>query len=152
MQCPGIPPAVREDVIESDRMMTVSDCEVDQVEIRELKNPSGGWFHPLHIHLIDCQIISRTGGNVPKTNNGFHPYEKGPKDVFYLGENETVRVLIRFGPQSGRYMVHCHNLVHEDHDMMVQFNIGDVFADRHDDPNDPMLAAKAKPISDMTPL
>lgn len=23
-------------------------------------------------------------------------------------------------------MVHCHNLVHEDHDMMVQFSVGDL--------------------------
>ena len=26
----------------------------------------------------------------------------------------------------GRYMIHCHNLVHEDHDMMVQFAVGDL--------------------------
>ncbi len=26
----------------------------------------------------------------------------------------------------GRYMVHCHNLPHEDHDMMVQFAVGDL--------------------------
>ncbi|MFC5930658.1 multicopper oxidase domain-containing protein [Cryobacterium melibiosiphilum] len=25
----------------------------------------------------------------------------------------------------GRHMIHCHNLVHEDHDMMVQFAVGD---------------------------
>ena len=28
-------------------------------------------------------------------------------------------------------MVHCHNLVHEDHDMMVQFSVGDL---RNNDP------------------
>jgi spore coat protein A, manganese oxidase len=31
---------------------------------------------------------------------------------------------MRFGPQLGRYMIHCHNLVHEDHDMMTQFEVG----------------------------
>ena len=31
---------------------------------------------------------------------------------------------MRFGPQRGRYMMHCHNLVHEDHDMMTQFEVG----------------------------
>jgi spore coat protein A len=134
-----------EDVIESDHMLTVANCEQDQVEIWELKNPSGGWFHPLHIHLVDGQILDRNG-KPP------FPYERGPKDVFYLGENETVRVLMRFGPQNGRYMVHCHNLVHEDHDMMVQFNVGEVYADRNDDPNDPMFADRAKPISEMGPL
>ena len=42
----------------------------------------------------------------------------------YVGEGETVRVIMRFGPNIGRYMMHCHNLVHEDHDMMVQFEVG----------------------------
>ena len=42
----------------------------------------------------------------------------------YVGENETVRVLMKFGPHRGRYMVHCHNLPHEDHDMMHQFSVG----------------------------
>ena len=43
----------------------------------------------------------------------------------YLGEEERVKVIARFGPQKGRYMIHCHNLAHEDHDMMVQFQVGD---------------------------
>ena len=134
-----------EDVIESDYKFTIANCEREQVEVWELENPSGGWFHPLHIHLIDGKILDRNGK--PPFN-----YERGPKDVFYLGENEKVRVLIRFGPNEGRYMVHCHNLVHEDHDMMVQFNVGKVYSNNADDPNDPRLAAPAKPISQMKPL
>ena len=55
------------------------------VEIWEIENKSGGWFHPVHIHLIDFKILDR---------NGKPPfaYERGPKDVVYVGENETVRV------------------------------------------------------------
>ena len=136
-----------EDVIDSDYKLTVANPKLDEVQVWTLKNPSGGWFHPLHIHLIDAKILDR---------NGKPPfdYEKGPKDVFYLGENETVRVIAKFGPQTGRYMVHCHNLVHEDHDMMVQFNVGDTFANRADDPNDPILADKARSNSELssTPL
>ena len=52
-----------------------------------------------------------------------HKHELGPKDVIYLGENERVRVITNFGPQTGRYMMHCHNLVHEDHSMMGQFRV-----------------------------
>ena len=48
----------------------------------------------------------------------------GPKDVVHLGENERVRVLASSAPHPGRYMIHCHNLVHEDHDMMGQFWVG----------------------------
>jgi multicopper oxidase len=61
-------------------------------------------------------VSARRGGR-----NAVQPFERGPKDVVYIGENEQVDVIARFGPQGGRYMMHCHNLVHEDHDMMHQF-------------------------------
>jgi FtsP/CotA-like multicopper oxidase with cupredoxin domain len=86
------------------------------VEIWELRNTSGGWHHPAHIHLVDFKIISRNGQPAM-------PHEAGPKDVVYLGENESVRLLIRFDEGTGRYMEHCHNLTHEDHDMMTQFEV-----------------------------
>jgi spore coat protein A, manganese oxidase len=105
------------DVVDSRFNLLVADPKMGATEIWELENGSGGWFHPLHIHLIDFKILSR---------NGRAPFdhERGPKDVAYVGENETVRVIMKFGPHRGRYMVHCHNLPHEDHDMMVQFAVG----------------------------
>jgi hypothetical protein len=36
-------------------------------------------------------------------------------------------------------MMHCHNLVHEDHDMMVQFEVGT-------GGDDPITAAPAQPL------
>lgn len=45
------------------------------------------------------------------------------KDVVLLGTSETVRVIARYAPWDGVYMFHCHNLVHEDHDMMAAFNV-----------------------------
>jgi hypothetical protein len=36
-----------------------------------------------------------------------------------------VRVLIKFDDGHGKYMEHCHNLVHEDHDMMGQYEVID---------------------------
>jgi len=59
------------------------------VEIWELQNKSGGWFHPLHIHLIDAQIIGRN----TTADGKAHPWEGGGKDVFYLGEKLTVTTL-----------------------------------------------------------
>ncbi|HKH11464.1 MAG TPA: multicopper oxidase family protein [Rubrobacter sp.] len=113
-------------------------CELDEIEVWEIENKSGGWFHPLHIHLIDFRILSRNG-RAP------FPWEQGPKDVAYVGEGETVRVLGQFGPNKGKYMVHCHNLVHEDHDMMMQFEVGTGGPD-------PVTSAPPKPISRMRPL
>jgi spore coat protein A len=106
-----------EDVINSGFTRTIANPRLGDVEIWELVNKSGGWFHPVHIHLVDFQILDRNGAPP-------EPYELGPKDTVYVGENETVRLLMRFGPHAGRYMMHCHNLVHEDHDMMVQFEVG----------------------------
>jgi FtsP/CotA-like multicopper oxidase with cupredoxin domain len=107
-----------EDVVNSDYELTVANPGFGDVEIWELENPGGGWFHPVHIHLVDFKVLDRNG-KPPED------YEKGPKDVVYVGESEKVRVIMRFENQRGKYMMHCHNLVHEDHDMMVQFEVGD---------------------------
>ena len=113
-----------------------------KVEQWTMVNESGGWFHPVHIHLINARIIARN-------TNGGKPFawELGPKDVFYLGENESVTALMQFNTQpkgEGKYMIHCHNLVHEDHDMMVQFSAGN--------PNDNDPVASDRPVLDTTPL
>jgi FtsP/CotA-like multicopper oxidase with cupredoxin domain len=113
---------------------------LNSVEVWECTNKSGGWFHPFHIHLIDFQIIGRgKDGQSPP-----FPYERGPKDVMYIGEGETVKIVARFGPRKGRYMMHCHNLVHEDHDMMLQMEVG------KGGPSP--LSARAKPISRRKPF
>jgi spore coat protein A len=106
-----------EDVVDSDYQYVWANPGLGDTEIWEFVNRSGGWFHPIHVHLVDFQVLDR---------NGRPPfaYERGPKDVVYCGENETVRVIAKFGPHEGRYMIHCHNLVHEDHDMMAQFRVG----------------------------
>jgi len=90
----------------------------------------GGWSHPVHIHLVDFQIIAREGvAPRPGTNttvgrNYVTPYEAASlKDVAALGTNERITVLAKYAPWDGVYMFHCHNLIHEDHDMMAAFNV-----------------------------
>jgi FtsP/CotA-like multicopper oxidase with cupredoxin domain len=131
-----------EDVEESGFTRVLGNPQPYDVEIWDLVNESGGWFHPLHIHLIDGQIIGRN-----TTSNGkAHAWEAGGKDVFYLGENETVSVLMQFttgdGNAGGRYMTHCHNLIHEDNDMMIQFAVGDPTV------NDPISSDRPMPESE----
>ena len=106
-----------EEVEESNFEFVLASPRYGDTEIWEFKNSAGGWFHPAHVHLVDFRILSRNG--LPP-----RPYEVGPKDVAYLGENETVRVLMKFEGR-GKYMIHCHNLIHEDHDMMSQYEIID---------------------------
>ena len=80
----------------------------------------GGWFHPIHVHLVDFFVIHRDGAH------GLREFEYlSPKDVLYLGPSNVVYVMARFGAHKGDYMFHCHNLVHEDDDMMRAFRIVD---------------------------
>lgn len=88
-------------------------------EIWELENSSDGWSHPIHVHLVDFRVLARTDGN-----RAVMPYEAGGlKDVVWLGRGETAIVEAHYAPWDGVYMFHCHNLIHEDNDMMAAFNV-----------------------------
>jgi spore coat protein A, manganese oxidase len=136
-----------EDIVNSGYKEVVSNPRLGDVQVWEMTNKSGGWFHPVHVHLVDFRILSRSGGSGTVAS-----YEQGPKDVAYVGENETIRAIMRFGDKdrldtsgTGRYMIHCHNLPHEDHDMMTQFRVGDDVDDVTDVDhcNDPIKADPA---------
>jgi bilirubin oxidase len=59
-----------------------------RVEVWELINTSGGWSHPIHVHLVDFKVLKRSGGRASVMN-----YEAaGLKDVVWLGPGETVLV------------------------------------------------------------
>ena len=74
------------------------------------------------------------GPHPPRRLQGPHPQRQG---VVGGGlregpEGRRLRRRVREGrghhavrAPEGRYMMHCHNLVHEDHDMMVQFEVGE---------------------------
>src|SRR3712207_7016590 len=62
------------------------------------ENSSGGWFHPLHVHLVDFQVLSRNG-RPPR------PEELGPKDVVYVGEGEVRSEEHTSELQSRQYLV-----------------------------------------------
>jgi spore coat protein A, manganese oxidase len=47
-------------------------------------------------------------------------------------------------------MIHCHNLPHEDHDMMAQFSVG--YNPGDPDPNDPIEAVPPHPIGTAAPV
>src|SRR5712691_155809 len=91
-------------------------------EVWEVVNPSRGWSHPVHIHFEEGRILSKTreGISIPVPAHEF-----GRKDVYVLGPNESLRVFLRFRDFLGKYPMHCHNLVHEDHAMMIRWDIVD---------------------------
>ena len=72
--------------------------------------------HPIHIHGVRFRVIERSGGQVPaELREGM--VDAGYKDVFGIFPGERVRV--ELAPAiPGLFMVHCHNLEHEDGGMM----------------------------------
>jgi bilirubin oxidase len=66
-------------------------------EIWEFHNGNGTGVHPVHIHLVEFQVLSRSGGRGQVV-----PYEAaGMKDVVWLAPGETVRVVARYAPWPG---------------------------------------------------
>lgn len=76
--------------------------------------------HPMHIHGCSFFVLDRDGVPPP-------PEEAGAKDVVLVDAGETVRVIARFDnlTEGWPYMYHCHNLMHEDNMMMLQFIVVD---------------------------
>jgi FtsP/CotA-like multicopper oxidase with cupredoxin domain len=98
------------------------NVERNSIEEWTLINSSGGWQHPIHIHMEEFQILSRSRpGAVPNALT-----ENARKDVVRLRDNETVKLFFRFRDWRERYPMHCHNTIHEDHAMMLRWSITDV--------------------------
>jgi FtsP/CotA-like multicopper oxidase with cupredoxin domain len=100
----------------------------NSVEKWILQNNSGGWQHPIHIHLEEFQILRRNG-TAPRQNS----VDNSRKDVVRLGFNEKIELFFRFRDFRGDFPMHCHNTIHEDHAMMMLFEVDDV-GDRNGEP------------------
>ncbi|TML42700.1 MAG: bilirubin oxidase [Actinobacteria bacterium] len=86
-----------------------------------LKNNSGSWQHPVHIHLEEFRILRHNGQPVLPGS-----VEYGRKDTVKLGAGDEVELVMRFRDYKGAYPMHCHNTVHEDHAMMLLWNVDEV--------------------------
>ncbi len=89
-------------------------------EAWELKNGSGGWIHPMHLHQEEHRVVTRNGQPAPDARN---PDDTGKEDVVALDPGESVVVVRKFRTFRGSYVAHCHNLAHEDHHMMFGWEI-----------------------------
>ncbi len=89
-------------------------------EIWTLENGGGGWDHPIHIHFEEGQILARDGSasHVPA-------WERGRKDVYRLRPGGEVKITMQFRDFGGMFMEHCHNTTHEDHAMLLRWEIND---------------------------
>jgi FtsP/CotA-like multicopper oxidase with cupredoxin domain len=97
-------------------------------EVWRLVNKSGGWWHPIHVHHEFMRVIRRNG-QLPFDGTGRdfgQSVERdglARKDTIVLGPNSTVDVYVKFQDFKGPFVFHCHNMEHEDHQMMARFDV-----------------------------
>jgi FtsP/CotA-like multicopper oxidase with cupredoxin domain len=100
----------------------------------ELKNDviASDWVHPVHIHFEEGRIIQRTRRvdvGLPterRINVPLRPDESptnARRDVYPLPEENAVKLRLQFRDFAGRYLIHCHNMGHEDGFMMVRWDV-----------------------------
>ncbi len=87
-------------------------------ELWVFDNSKGGEPHPMHLHGVFFQIVQRSGGR-----SSLIASETGWKDTVLVMPGETVRVIVPFESNTGKFVFHCHNLEHEDDGMMLQYQL-----------------------------
>lgn len=92
--------------------------EEGSAEIWTFRNAGNSWMHPIHSHFEEFQILEINGKPVPKNS-----YLHARKDVALLGPNDEIKLFMRWRDFHGKYVMHCHNVVHEDHAMMLRWDI-----------------------------
>ena len=89
--------------------------------------------HPMHLHLVQFQILHRQGFDPAALHNGTLRFlgaprppsanEAGWKDTAVVNPRDVLTILVRFESYTGRYVFHCHMLEHEDNDMMRPYEV-----------------------------
>jgi len=103
--------------LEFDPMVPLHTVTRGTAEEWTITNGGDGWTHPMHMHQEEHQIVSRT------SNLSDHHDDTGKADVVKLDPSESVVIYRRFRTFCGKYVAHCHNLAHEDHNMMFGWTI-----------------------------
>jgi len=91
-------------------------------EVWHFRNGTGGgWSHPVHTHFEEAQILSKDGLPPPVWE------QWARKDMFRVGPEvdsaREITVAIRFREFMGTFVEHCHNTTHEDHAMLLRWDI-----------------------------
>jgi FtsP/CotA-like multicopper oxidase with cupredoxin domain len=122
---------------------------------------AGSWLHPVHIHLEEGRILERTVCTAPsatgcldanRQNVPLLPWEDGNnsrRDVYSVPGQHNLRIRIKFRDFKGRYLIHCHNMNHEDAFMMVRWDVVETMAElrqRREQINEERVAKGIPPL------
>jgi len=104
-------------------------------EVWEIRNSPISMPHPMHLHGFGFRVLRRRGTygaarDLATEPGGRLATDLGVKDTVVMWPNETVWLALDFSlPDEAafrgaqRYMLHCHNLEHEDGMMMRNFTV-----------------------------
>jgi spore coat protein A, manganese oxidase len=106
---------------------------IDTTEIWNLINLTDE-VHPIHLHLVRFQVLDRRvfeRFEYQRTGKLHYlgpltapePNEMGWKDTVRAQPSAVTRIIVHFERYTGRYVWHCHNLEHEDNEMMRPYEI-----------------------------
>jgi hypothetical protein len=77
---------------------------------------------------LDQVVILQLGKNVVRSTLLTVEARSGivveSQDTVAIEDGEDVDVIVRWSGHRGRYVLHCHNLEHEDHSMMARVDVG----------------------------
>lgn len=126
------------------------DAGIEQgsAEIWTFRNGGNDWAHPIHSHFTEFLILEINGKpfkpsyiqDVYNNNYSYIEYlalpeeerRKRPIKVFMGGPRRDVatilpgdelKLFMRWKDFLGKHVMHCHNVVHEDHAMMIRWDI-----------------------------
>lgn len=96
------------------------DAAIEQgsAEIWTFLSNGNAWSHPMHIHFEEFQVLEHNYQPIP-----FGDVQRSRKDDIWVGPNDQFKIFMRFRDFLGSYVMHCHNVVHEDNAMMIRFDI-----------------------------
>ena len=92
--------------------------EKGSAEIWTIRNGGASWAHPVHTHFEEFRILEVNGKPVKPGD-----FLNSRKDIIELGPNTEVTFFGRWRDFEGIHVMHCHNVVHEDHEMMIQWQM-----------------------------
>lgn len=101
------------------------------VEVWDIENATNSMIHSMHLHGFSFQVLGRSNSPaalrpLATASGGRAVTDLGWKDTVMIWPGETVRIAVDFRqafPGARLFLFHCHNLEHEDGNMMVNYRI-----------------------------
>jgi FtsP/CotA-like multicopper oxidase with cupredoxin domain len=109
-------------------LLKVNGIEVDETTVESGKPATTNTAEPLTAETVVAERNREYADAPAKTGPGefrnVKVFRGGPRrDMATLLPNDELEVYMEWHDFLGKYVMHCHNVVHEDHSMMIRWDI-----------------------------